>query len=127
MRHAFDLRLSKMVRLNRYRFQVNADIYNLSNANGVQTIDTTYTFPTGTWTPVALTLSGSTGTLDVNGTAVGSNAAMSKNPASFGDTSQNYIGKSQWSNDPYLNGSVDDFRVYNHALSAADIAALATQ
>jgi hypothetical protein len=93
----------------------------------VERIDTTYTFPAGTWTHVALTLSGSTGTLYVNGTAVGSNAVMSINPSRLGlDTTQNYIGKSQWSNDPYLNGSVDDFRVYNHALSAAAIATLAT-
>ena len=49
MRHAFDLRLSKMVRLNRYRFQVNADIYNLSNANGVRTIDTTFATTSSRW------------------------------------------------------------------------------
>jgi hypothetical protein len=101
--------------------------YVIVTGGTAQAIDTTYTFPTGTWTHVAMTLSGSTGTLYVNGTAVGSNAVMSKNPSNLGDTSQNYIGKSQWSNDPYLNGSVDDFRVYNHALSAADIAALASQ
>ena len=49
MRHAFDLRLSKLVRLNRYRFQVNADIYNLSNANGVQTINTTFATTSSRW------------------------------------------------------------------------------
>ena len=92
----------------------------------MELIDTTYTFPTGTWTHVALTLSGSTGTLYVNGTAVGSNAVMSINPSSLGlDTTKNYIGKSQWGSLSYLNGSVDDFRIYNYAFSAADIAALA--
>ncbi|HEX9047093.1 MAG TPA: LamG-like jellyroll fold domain-containing protein, partial [Verrucomicrobiae bacterium] len=34
----------------------------------------------------------------------------------------NYIGKSQW-NDPYLTGSVDDFRIYSRALSASEVAA----
>ncbi|MDQ0063041.1 LamG-like jellyroll fold domain-containing protein [Paenibacillus harenae] len=39
-------------------------------------------------------------------------------------TRQYWIGRSQ-NNDPYLNGRVDDFRIYNKALAAAEIAALA--
>jgi hypothetical protein len=42
----------------------------------------------------------------------------------LGTTNQNYIGKSQY-NDPYLDGQVDDFRIYNYALSEDDIADLA--
>jgi hypothetical protein len=48
---------------------------------------------------------------------------MSLNPASLGSTTQNYIGKSQFGSDPYLNGAVDDFRIYSRALSASEIAA----
>ena len=33
---------------------------------------------------------------------------------------QNYFGKSNWP-DPYLNGSVDEFRVYNRTLSQGEI------
>ena len=40
-----------------------------------------------------------------------------------GATTQNYIGRSQYS-DPYLNGRVDEFRIYSMALSASDVAAL---
>jgi hypothetical protein len=43
----------------------------------------------------------------------------------LGDTTQNYIGKSQW-NDPTINGAVDDFQIVGRALSAAEIATLAT-
>jgi hypothetical protein len=90
-----------------------------------QLIDGTSALPTGQWTHVAVTLSGGIGTLYVNGVAVGSNNSMTLTPASLGVTTNNYIGKSQWTTDPYLNGRVDDFRLYNYALSGADIAALA--
>jgi hypothetical protein len=51
---------------------------------------------------------------------------MSLNPSSLGATTQNYIGRSQYSADPYLNGRVDDFQIYDDALSAAEVADLAT-
>ena len=46
MRHAFDLRFSKMLRFDRYRVLVNADLYNAFNDNGIQSISTTYS---GSW------------------------------------------------------------------------------
>jgi arabinan endo-1,5-alpha-L-arabinosidase len=36
----------------------------------------------------------------------------------------NYIGRSQFS-DPLFNGNIDDFRVYNYALSSGEVVALA--
>jgi hypothetical protein len=49
---------------------------------------------------------------------------MTLNPADLGNTTNNYIGRSQWSNDPYLNAEIDDFVVYNRALSASEVADL---
>jgi hypothetical protein len=77
----------------------------------------------GTWHHVAVTLSGTTGTLYVDGLAAGSNNSMTLKPSSLGSTTQNYIGKSQFP-DPLLNGRVDDFRIYNRALSNAEISML---
>ena len=94
-------------------------------SGAVQQINTTYTFPTGVWTHVAITQSGSTGTLYINGTAVGTNTSLTLNPSKLGVTTQNNLGKSQWGTDPYLNGALDDFRLYSQALSPAQIAALA--
>lgn len=88
-----------------------------------QTIDGTSAFPTGTWHHVAVTLSGTSGTLYIDGSAAASNANMTLTPLSLGSTNQNYIGKSQWS-DPYLDGSVDDFRIYSRALSPSEIRSL---
>ena len=96
----------------------------LTSGSSEQQIDGTAALATG-WTHVAVTLSGSTGTLYVNGAAVGTNSAMTLKPSSLGNTTQNYIGKSQFSNDPYLTGMVDEFQIYNRALSADDIGILA--
>jgi fibronectin type 3 domain-containing protein len=99
--------------------------YEIVFSGTIQRIDTTYTFPVGVWTHVALTQSGTTGTLYINGTAVGTNTALTLKPSNLGTTTLNYIGRSQWSADPYLNGVVDDFRLYSQAMSAAEIAAFA--
>ena len=37
----------------------------------------------------------------------------------------NWLGRSQYPSDPYFNGKVDDFRIYNGAMTAAQVAALA--
>jgi hypothetical protein len=79
---------------------------------------------TGVWKHVAVTLSGTTGRLYVDGVQVASNTSMTLKPSSLGNTNLNYLGKSQYS-DPYLQGALDDFRIYNRALSASEIAALA--
>ena len=92
---------------------------------GEQIIDGTAPLPTGVWIHVAVTLGGNGGVLYVNGVPVGTNSAMTLSPIFLGNTTQNYIGKSQY-NDPYLNGQVDDFRIYNGALNAGDIATFVT-
>jgi fibronectin type 3 domain-containing protein len=98
--------------------------YEIVSGGTVQQINTTYAFPTGVWTHVAITQSGSTGTLYINGASVGTNTGLTLKPANLGTTTLNYIGKSQW-NDPYLNGSVDEFQIYGRALSASEIGSLA--
>jgi fibronectin type 3 domain-containing protein/regulation of enolase protein 1 (concanavalin A-like superfamily) len=96
-----------------------------SGGAGEQRIDAPSALTTGGWHHIAVTLSGSTGTLYVDGQQVGQNTAMTLRPSDLGATTQNWIGRSQY-NDPYLNGRVDDFRIYAGALNASDIAALAT-
>ena len=89
-----------------------------------QFIDGTAALPTGGWHHVAVTLNGSTGTLYVDGVQVGSNTAMTITPTMLGATTQNWIGRSEFSADPYLNGRVDGFRIYNRALSASEVLAV---
>nr|WP_233566894.1 LamG-like jellyroll fold domain-containing protein [Cohnella endophytica] len=95
-----------------------------SGSGGEQQISTSTAFPTGVWKHVAVTLSGTTGTLYVDGVQVATNASMTLKPSSLGNTNLNYLGRSQYSGDAYLNGGLDDFRIYNRALSATEISAL---
>lgn len=100
-------------------------ITNQGNGQGQeQTIDAPV-LPTGVWKHVAVTLSGSTGILYVDGKEVGRNTNLTLNPTSLGQTKNNFIGKSQYP-DPYFNGLVDDFRIYSRALNANEVAGLAS-
>ena len=92
-----------------------------NNGLAEQIIDGQAALPTGGWHHVAITLNGSTGILYVDGVQVGSNTAMTLKPSTMGATTQNWIGRSQYGSDPYLNGRVDDFRIYNNALSASQV------
>ena len=95
----------------------------ITTGSGEQQISGSSPLAIGAWTHVAVTLSGPTGILYVNGVEVGRNSAMTLTPASLGSTTQNYLGKSQFS-DPYLDGALDDVRLYRRALPAAEIATL---
>ncbi len=90
-----------------------------------QVVDSGTALSTGSWNHLAITLSGTTATLYLNGVAVGSNSNVTLTPASLGATSINYLGRSQFAADPYFNGSLDEFQIYARALTAAEIASLA--
>ncbi|HEU6448723.1 MAG TPA: RICIN domain-containing protein [Verrucomicrobiae bacterium] len=91
---------------------------------GEQRINGTSIPSTGMWHHFAVTLSGAVGVLYIDGVEVGRNNNMTLNPSSLGNTTQNYIGKSQYASDPYLNGFVDDVQIYNYGLSAPEVSNL---
>ncbi|MFT3788441.1 MAG: polysaccharide lyase family protein [Tepidisphaeraceae bacterium] len=82
------------------------------------------TLAQGVWTHVAVTLSGTAGTLYVNGAAVATGTINLK-PSSLGTTTANFIGESQFTSDPTFLGTIDDFRIYGHALTGTEVSALA--
>jgi len=95
-----------------------------SGAGGEQQINSSATMTAGVWYQVAVTLNGNTGILYLNGLPVGTNNAITLRPSSLGNTVNNYLGRSQYA-DPYLDGLMDEFRIYNAGLSPAEIAATA--
>jgi hypothetical protein len=82
-------------------------------------------FPLNQWSNVVVTVSGTTGRMYLNGTVVATNTNMTVKPSALGNTNRNYLGKSQYS-DPAYDGAIDDFAIYNRALSGPEVAALAS-
>lgn len=90
-----------------------------------QVVEGTAGLPVGKWVHVAVTIGDSGLAIYVDGAQVGQQAPATMRPADLGDTGNNYIGRSPFSQDPYLDGQVDEFRIYDHVLSAAEIGMLA--
>ncbi|HZR16120.1 MAG TPA: LamG-like jellyroll fold domain-containing protein [Verrucomicrobiae bacterium] len=63
-----------------------------------------------------------TGALYDNGVQVAFRTGFNITPQTVGHTFNDYIGRSQYA-DPYYNGSIDEFRIYNNALSPAQVEA----
>lgn len=76
------------------------------------------------WTHVAVTLAKDGVKLYVNGVLAAESSAISIRPSDFRPV-LNYIGRSQFA-DPLFNGLIDDFRIYNTALRADQIAWMST-
>ncbi|HHY85420.1 MAG TPA: hypothetical protein GYA07_07775 [Verrucomicrobia bacterium] len=95
----------------------------IKNGGSEQRLDAAQ-LPTGQWVHVAVTIDGNAGRLYVNGVNVATSLGITINPSDFKPLF-NYIGKSQWP-DPLFNGRIDEFHIFDYALTAAQIAALRT-
>ena len=62
-----------------------------------------------------------TATIYLDGVVIGVNTAVTLTPSDLGTTTQNWLGRSQYSADGYYNGLLDDFLIYNYALSHGEI------
>jgi hypothetical protein len=65
-----------------------------------------------------------TGRLYVDGALQGANPNMTLHPVDLGATDQNFLGRSQFAADPTFVGKLDDFRIYDRALSDSEILGL---
>lgn len=96
----------------------------ISGAGGEQGINATAPLPVGAWSHLAVTIAGTTGTLYVNGVAVGTNTAMTLNPAVLGSLVNNWLGRSNYAGDPIFAGAFDEVNIFSRALSADEITQL---
>lgn len=77
-----------------------------------------------TWVHVAVTLGEEGIFLYEDGELTASSTSIALRPTDFKPV-MNYIGRSQFSADPMFKGRIDDFRIYNFALTAEQIKGLA--
>ncbi len=80
--------------------------------------------PLDEWSHIAVTQTGGTARLYVNGVVVAENTQMTLTPADLGPTKNNWIGASQFTFDPPFEGIIDDFRILDHALDEAAVQSL---
>jgi hypothetical protein len=104
---------------NQLRFAIT-----VSGNGGEQQLAYGYTFPTATWKHVAVVLAGNTGRLYLDAVEVAQNTGLTLNPVDLGGTANDWLGDSQFPEDPTFDGAVDDFRISCRAYSAAEITAL---
>ena len=101
----------------------------ITNGNGVwdEFSSSEGTLVTG-WHHIAVTVSVSSGAMVMylDGEVVGSMEEMTNSISGLGETTQNWLGRSQYE-DPYFSGSIDEFRIYDRVLSEIDLHAIAVE
>lgn len=98
----------------------------IKNGGAEQLVNAPTALKTQEWVHVAVVFQWSTwyntgtGRIYVDGALVAETSGMTQNPSMFPLMTQNYIAKSQYP-DPTLNGAVDEFKIYNRALSDEEV------
>jgi len=100
----------------------NMAFYISNNNNVTQQYDVISNINNNIWYHVSWTISTSgLWSIYLNGNLV--NTFSEQYPAQI-FTNLNYIGKSNWDGNPYFNGNIADFRIYNSVLSNADVSSI---
>lgn len=111
---------------NGYLF-TTGDTFRTAIASGAPSTEqnsrTSTALPRSAWKHVTYTQTGTTGVLYRDGVEVARNTSVTLTPGSIGSgtTTADYIGKSLFTNDKLFKGKMRDFRVYNRALTPAEV------
>lgn len=92
----------------------------LKNGGDEQVLGTGTPLKTFTWTHIAVTVGPEEVALYKDGVKVASSSTMTIRPSDFSPV-LNYLGKSQFTSDPYFKGYYDDVRIYNEVLDATEL------
>ncbi len=94
-----------------------------SGVTGEVQVTAAESIPDG-WHHVAVTINAETNTivLYLDGEEIADYTGTIITPSDMGNTTNNWLGRSHDTNDGYYLGSLDDFRIYNYALSQAEVA-----
>ena len=101
---------------NEHSFSSTTDGY--SNARKVAAPGSA--IPTGAWKHVAVTSSAGKATLYIDGASVDTQESLAT-PEDLGAIDYAFLGRSQFTDDPYLDAEIDELRVYDRALPSGEI------
>ncbi|MFC0877250.1 LamG-like jellyroll fold domain-containing protein [Saccharicrinis sp. FJH2] len=96
-----------------------------SGDDGWPAVGRTEVMNTFQWYHLTVTIDGNVGKLYLNGQIGNTNNNMATTPATMNQTpTELWIARSHWSGDPYLQGMLSDFRIYDRALTEDEVLAL---
>lgn len=99
----------------------NRITYAIQNGGVLQSLEGNVSLVNGTWYHLAVTQSGNIVTLYVNGAQVGQKTDITIKPSDLGATVSNYIGRSRFAVSSRIDGVVDEFKIFNRALTPSEI------
>ena len=92
----------------------------IKNGGEEQTVDCSSKLPTAKWKHVAVTIGTDKTAIYIDGEEAASSTAITIRPSDIRPV-LNYVGRSQFSADPFFTGYISDMRVYNHALTVDEV------
>lgn len=93
----------------------------MKNGGGEQVLDSAAPLDKNKWNSVIVTRENGISKIYINGILSGQTSDITINPSDLGTTTSNYLIKSQYAADPYFEGMVDDFAVYDYAMGESEI------
>ena len=94
--------------------------------NKNQIVEGAEALPVAKWVHVAVTVGDNGVSIYLDGAQIAQQAPAVLRPSDLGQTVNNFIGRSPFASDPYLDGQIDEFRIYNRVLSSVEIGVLAS-
>ena len=99
--------------------------YKITCAKGAFDFTVPMAWSTTDWNHVVITQHGAEMKIYLNGELAGEgNNEKLIFPKDMGETTQNWLGRSQWAQDAYCDHVYDDFRIYDRAISDDDVKTL---
>lgn len=97
----------------------------IKNGGSEETLDAPSELSTSIWTHVVVTFANDAVSIYLNGQQVATSSDITIRPADIRPIF-NYVGRSQFTADPMLRAYLDDIRIFNYALTADEVAAIAS-
>lgn len=92
----------------------------IKNGGDEQQVDCKGKLQSNVWKHVAVTIGKDKTTIYIDGTEAASSTAITIRPSDIRPC-LNYVGRSQFKQDPTFGGFIDDMRIYNYALTADEV------